>query len=64
MVHRDIRAGEKFNNMDLIGIPLQIIAGEKNIAMSNIEIKDRITGNYDIISLDKVEKYLESKCEF
>ena len=50
---------DKFHNMDLIGIPLQIIAGEKNISMSNIEIKDRITGNHDIISLDKIEKYLE-----
>ena len=27
---RDVRAGKKFNDMDLIGVPLQVIVGEKN----------------------------------
>ena len=61
---RDVRVGDKFNNMDLLGIPLQIIAGEKNLLNSSIEIKERKTGKTELISIDKVESYLEYKCEF
>ena len=61
---RDVRVGDKFNNMDLLGIPLQIIAGEKNLLNSSIEIKERKTGKTELISIDKVESYLEDKCEF
>ncbi len=31
---RDIRAGEKFGDADLIGIPLRVIVGDKAIAES------------------------------
>ncbi|MFH1094352.1 MAG: proline--tRNA ligase [Candidatus Omnitrophota bacterium] len=41
---RDIRAGMKFKDADLIGIPIQIIIGEKNLAQGIIEIKLRKTG--------------------
>ena len=61
---RDVRAGEKFNDMDLIGIPLQVIVGEKNLSNSNIEVKHRNTGKSELISLDKIKSYLEEKCEF
>ena len=61
---RDVRVGDKFNNMDLLGIPLQIVAGEKNLLNSNIEIKERATGKSELINLDKVKEYLEYKCEF
>ena len=61
---RDVRAGEKFNDMDLIGIPLQVIIGEKNLSNSNIEVKHRNTGKSELISLDKIKSYLEEKCEF
>ncbi len=41
---RNIRAGMKFKDADLIGIPIQIIIGEKNLAQGLIEIKLRRTG--------------------
>lgn len=41
---RDIRAGMKFKDADLIGIPMQIIIGAKNLAQDIIEIKLRKTG--------------------
>ncbi|MCK4519497.1 MAG: proline--tRNA ligase, partial [Candidatus Omnitrophica bacterium] len=41
---RNIRAGMKFKDADLIGIPVQIIIGEKNLAQGVIEIKLRKTG--------------------
>ncbi len=40
---RDERAGAKFKDADLIGIPNQIIIGEKNLKDGLVEIKDRKT---------------------
>jgi len=40
---RDERAGVKFKDADLIGIPTHIIIGEKNLKDGNVEIKDRKT---------------------
>lgn len=61
---REVRTGKKFNDMDLIGVPLQVIVGEKNILNSNIEVKHRNTGKLELISLDKIESYLEKYCEY
>ena len=60
---REVRVGEKFNDMDLMGIPLQIVIGEKNLVNSNIEIKHRNTGKKELINIDKVKSYLEKQCE-
>jgi prolyl-tRNA synthetase len=38
---RDLRAGEKFADSDLIGIPLRVIISEKNLAEGVFEIKYR-----------------------
>ena len=38
---RDISAGIKFKDADLIGIPIQIIVGEKNAKKDVVEIKNR-----------------------
>ncbi|MFZ2196261.1 MAG: proline--tRNA ligase [Thermodesulfovibrionales bacterium] len=43
MDDRDERAGVKFKDADLIGIPFQIIVGEKNLREGLVEIKDRRT---------------------
>lgn len=43
MDDRDERAGVKFKDADLIGIPVQIIIGEKNLKEGLVEIKDRKT---------------------
>ncbi|MEW6053606.1 MAG: proline--tRNA ligase [Nitrospirota bacterium] len=40
---RDERAGVKFKDADLIGIPTHIIIGEKNLREGLVEIKDRKT---------------------
>ena len=61
---RAVSAGKKFNDMDLIGVPLQVIVGEKNLLKSNIEVKHRNTGQLELISLDKIDSYLEKYCEF
>ncbi len=43
MDDRDERAGVKFKDADLIGIPTLIIIGEKNLKEGFVEIKDRRT---------------------
>jgi prolyl-tRNA synthetase len=43
MDDRQERAGVKFKDADLIGIPTQIILGEKNLKEGLVEIKDRRT---------------------
>ncbi len=42
---RDERAGVKFNDADLIGVPYQVVIGEKGLAQGTVEIKDRRTGS-------------------
>ncbi len=41
---RELRAGEKFADSDLLGIPLRIIVSDKNLAKGELEIKERATG--------------------
>ena len=41
---RDERPGVKFNDADLIGIPYQLVIGEKGLAQGQVELKERRTG--------------------
>ncbi|HEX3456086.1 MAG TPA: proline--tRNA ligase [Gaiellaceae bacterium] len=41
---RDARAGEKFADADLIGIPLRVTAGKKSVEDGRVDVKDRETG--------------------
>ena len=40
----DARAGAKFANMDLIGLPFQVIVGPKSAKKKMLEVKIRATG--------------------
>ncbi|MEO8637782.1 MAG: aminoacyl--tRNA ligase-related protein [Candidatus Taylorbacteria bacterium] len=48
---RDMRAGEKFGDADLMGIASQIVVSEKTIAEDSVEVKDRKTGKVEKIKL-------------
>ncbi|RMG68641.1 MAG: proline--tRNA ligase [Nitrospirae bacterium] len=48
---RQERAGVKFKDADLIGIPLQVIVGEKALKEDSVEIKERATGNRTKVEL-------------
>ena len=41
---RDARAGEKFTDSDLLGIPLRIVVSEKTMNEGVVELKNRKTG--------------------
>ena len=60
---RDIRIGQKLSIIDLLGIPVQLIIGEKNLINNNVEIKDRKTGNINIVCKDQIEDFLKKKYE-
>jgi prolyl-tRNA synthetase len=49
---RDERAGVKFADMDLIGIPWQIVVGPKGVAKGMVELKRRATGAKEELSLE------------
>lgn len=55
----EIRPGFKFNDADLIGIPVQIILGEKNLKNQKAEIKIRSTGERKIVELENLLKILQ-----
>ncbi len=49
---RDERAGVKFADMDLIGIPWQIVIGPKGVAKGVVELKRRATGVKEELSFE------------
>ena len=53
---RDESAGRKFNDADLIGIPLRIIIGKRMLANNQVEIKIRRSGQVIVVDKDKVKE--------
>jgi prolyl-tRNA synthetase len=49
---REERAGAKFADMDLIGLPWQVIVGPKGVAKGVVELKNRATGAREEISTE------------
>ncbi|HKB93990.1 MAG TPA: proline--tRNA ligase [Gaiellaceae bacterium] len=41
---RDLRAGEKFADADLIGCPIRVTAGKKSLEDGKVDVRDRTTG--------------------
>ncbi len=59
---RDLRAGEKFADSDLIGIPTRVVISEKTLASGKLEIKNRKTGAVQMLSEPEIFKTLHSDC--
>lgn len=57
---RDERAGVKFKDSDLIGIPYQIIFGDRSLKEGKCEVKTRKTGESHKVDLSKLESFLEN----
>jgi prolyl-tRNA synthetase len=49
---REERPGAKFADMDLIGLPWQLIVGPRGIAQGKVELKRRATGEREEVGLD------------
>jgi prolyl-tRNA synthetase len=49
---REDRPGAKFATMDLIGLPHQVIVGPKGLGEGKVEIKDRRSGERELVSIE------------
>jgi len=49
---RDERPGAKFADMDLIGLPWQLVVGPRGLASGTVELKQRSTGEKQELSID------------
>jgi prolyl-tRNA synthetase len=55
---RDARAGEKFADSDLIGIPLRVVVSEKTLAAGKFECVERATGHISHKSISELIGHL------
>ena len=53
---RDVRAGEKFADADLLGMPLRIVISEKSLSSGEVELKKRTESDFRMVKLDAVIK--------
>ncbi|HCC23817.1 TPA: prolyl-tRNA synthetase [Candidatus Falkowbacteria bacterium] len=55
----DARAGQKFADSDLIGIPYRIIISDKTLAQNSVEIVDRRTKESKLVEIKDLSDYLK-----
>lgn len=60
---RDSRAGVKFADAELIGIPLRITIGPKGIADGVVEVVDRRDGSMDSVQIDEVVANIQGRMQ-
>lgn len=53
---RDVGAGEKFADSDLIGIPHRVVVSAKTIAAGSFEVKHRANGTVESLDIAAIEK--------
>ncbi len=54
MDDRDLRPGPKFKDSELIGVPVRVTLGERNLKDGNAEIYYRLEDRSDIVALNGV----------
>lgn len=55
---RSERAGTKFADMDLIGLPIQVMIGPQSVQKGYVEVKIRATGERHDIPIDNLSDFL------
>jgi prolyl-tRNA synthetase len=53
---RDLRAGEKFADADLIGAPLRVTAGKKSLEDGKVDVRDRAAGTEERLDVADLGK--------
>jgi prolyl-tRNA synthetase len=56
----EARAGEKFAEFEMIGIPKAVVIGKKSLERGMVEIRDRLTGTKAEVLLEQVQQVLIS----
>jgi len=62
--NRDVRPGIMFADADLLGIPHQIVVGDKGLAKGVIEYRQRKTGDSQEIELDDIESFINTQIKY
>lgn len=57
---RDARAGEKFADADLMGIPYRVIVSDKTVTAGKHEVKERTSDTVEMLDVDGILKTLAS----
>ena len=55
---RDARAGEKFADAELMGMPYRVVISDKTLANNQVEVMNRKTGETKLLTLDEFEHKL------
>ncbi|MBI2984646.1 MAG: prolyl-tRNA synthetase [Candidatus Kerfeldbacteria bacterium] len=58
---RDLRAGEKFADSDLIGIPVRVVVSEKTMRAGKFEVKERAGTRSELMSTKELVKKLSTR---
>ena len=57
---RDVSAGNKFADADLLGMPIRLVVSAKGIDEGTVEIKDRATGEVNKVKAENAVKTIEN----
>lgn len=57
---RDVSAGNKFADADLLGMPIRVVVSQKGLDDGLVEIKDRATGEVSKVNVNDAIKTIES----
>ncbi len=57
----DVSAGEKFNDADLIGIPIRLVVSNRSLSKDGVEVKMRDEEEENIVEIDKVVEVVSRK---
>lgn len=60
---RDARAGHKFKDADLMGIPLRVAIGARGLEEGHVELKARAGGEVELISVDDIVAHVTALVE-
>lgn len=57
---RDMRAGEKFAEADLVGIPYRIVIGKRSLESGEAEVKSRTSDTVESVAFEKLDDYFHT----
>jgi prolyl-tRNA synthetase len=55
---RDLRAGVKFKDADLVGFPLRVVIGERGLKQNQVEVKWRWDKQAEMLPLDNAVEHV------
>jgi len=59
---RDLRAGEKFSDADLLGVPIRLTMSKRNLKEQKLELKFRNKNKSELLTYDEALKTIKDSC--